>query len=117
MHAQIIIVECYSKPYDAFKNCMHLFIYVASQSGTKLSKSSEPEQHVAPVIAKRKSDAMDSDPSPEHGKQKPRLEDSGHVFQLRSFVADRKGEREEMQDAYIQLDDYSKMFKELHPSM
>ncbi|XP_025083684.1 integrin-linked kinase-associated serine/threonine phosphatase 2C-like isoform X1 [Pomacea canaliculata] len=89
----------------------------ASQSGTKLSKSSEPEQHVAPVIAKRKSDAMDSDPSPEHGKQKPRLEDSGHVFQLRSFVADRKGEREEMQDAYIQLDDYSKMFKELHPSI
>lgn len=48
--------------------------------------------------------------------EKQRLK-AATCFELHSFVADRKGEREEMQDAHIQLDDFSKMFQDLHPSM
>ncbi|KAL8601879.1 hypothetical protein ACOMHN_020614 [Nucella lapillus] len=46
-----------------------------------------------------------------------RTEAEGGLLRLSSFVADRKGEREEMQDAYLQIDDYSSMFSQLHPSI
>ena len=70
----------------------------------------------AAFAEKRKAESTESEHAGgEPAKQKARREDE--LFCLTSFLADRKGEREEMQDAHLQLDDYSKMLDDLHPSM
>ena len=77
-------------------------------------KGDAPPAKPAIAAEKRKADSTETAVD-ESVKQKPRREEE--LFVLTSFLADRKGEREEMQDAHLQLDDYSKMLEDLHPSM
>ena len=39
------------------------------------------------------------------------------AYKISSYLSERKGERDEMQDAHLILEDYSKEFADLHPSM
>lgn len=86
------------------------------------SEMRKPESPTPPVRRtstgeKRKLDGpevFNQDGPPPH---KTRPDNVHGLFRLTSFVADRKGEREEMQDAHLQLDNYSKMLEGLHPSM
>ena len=39
----------------------------------------------------------------------------GFLAKLKSFVAERKGERDEMQDAHVLIDDCSKDYSQLSP--
>ena len=38
-------------------------------------------------------------------------------YHLKGYVADRQGEREDMQDAHTIIDDFTKDIKEVHDSM
>ncbi|KAK7497895.1 hypothetical protein BaRGS_00010766 [Batillaria attramentaria] len=70
------------------------------------------EQTCGVQAQKRKANFTDSS-AEEPEKQKQRFE----YYPLHCYVADRKGEREEMQDAYLQVDDFTKSFSNLHPSI
>ena len=91
-----------------------LSVSVPANSNSSDKKDSEPAPKPAVSTEKRKADSTEPAPD-EPVKQKARTEMD--LFQLTSFLADRKGEREEMQDAHLQLDDYSSMFSDIHPSM
>lgn len=83
-----------------------------SQVSTLDKKGETAQQLITDRAEKRKADTTEPAPD-EPNKQKQKLEH----YAMRCYVADRKGEREEMQDAHIQIDDYTKMFTSLHPSI
>ena len=38
-------------------------------------------------------------------------------YALKGYVKEMKGEREEMQDAHVVIDDYAAQFESLHPTV
>lgn len=39
------------------------------------------------------------------------------LYQIQGYFAEKKGEREEMQDFHVLIDDFHKQIPHLHPSM
>lgn len=84
-----------------------------SSNGEEGKGDAPPAKPKAPA-EKRKADSTEP-LAGEPVKQKAHRD--GGLLGLTSYLADRKGEREEMQDSHLQLDDYSKLLDNLHPSM
>ncbi|XP_076451535.1 integrin-linked kinase-associated serine/threonine phosphatase 2C-like [Babylonia areolata] len=79
-----------------------------------------PTQPLAASAEKRKSESQgpqDEEPVRKEARTDNSPNAHNSLLRLSSYVADRKGEREEMQDAHLQIDDYSSMFQDLHPSI